>query len=157
MSDRLLAGYDAIIMGLTVQSRADPVHTDLVVVTMTGEVDVATAGRLRDHLAALIARGARHLVLDFAGVAFIDSSGLNVLAGIHRLLCSPEHAGPGPGPADDGSGHDGRAAGSLALASVNLRIREVLRTTGFTRFVPIYSTVEPAVAVHGTTASRAGS
>ncbi|HEU5026407.1 MAG TPA: STAS domain-containing protein [Spirillospora sp.] len=147
-------------MGLTVQSRADPVHTDLVVVTLTGEVDVATAGRLRDHLAALIARGARHLVLDFAGVAFIDSSGLSVVAGVHRLLCSPDHTGPGSaedGSHEDGSREDGRAAGTLALAAVNLRIREVLRTTGFTRFVPIYSTVEPAVAVHRTTVPPDGS
>lgn len=151
-------------MGLTVESRADPVHTDLVVVTLTGEVDVATAGRLRDHLAALIARGARHLVLDFAGVAFIDSSGLSVLAGIHRLLSAPERPGPGEhgsgehgsGPGS-GSGEEGaRASGTLALAAVNLRIREVLRTTGFTRFVPIYSTVEPAVAVHQTTVPRTG-
>ncbi|GAA0266424.1 hypothetical protein GCM10009527_073370 [Actinomadura nitritigenes] len=151
-------------MGLTVESRADPVHTDLVVVTLTGEVDVATAGRLRDHLAALIARGARHLVLDFAGVAFIDSSGLSVLAGIHRLLSSPERPASGEGGAGsggegsraDGSGEGGRASGTLALAGVNLRIREVLRTTGFTRFVPIYSAVEPAVAVHQTTVPRAG-
>ncbi|MER6814757.1 STAS domain-containing protein [Spirillospora sp. NPDC000708] len=155
-------------MGLTVESRADPVHTDLVVVTLTGEVDVATAGRLRDHLAALIARGARHLVLDFAGVAFIDSSGLSVLAGIHRLLSAPERPGPGEGAAGpgagsgeegaraDGSGEGARASGTLALAAVNLRIREVLRTTGFTRFVPIYSTVEPAVAVHQTTVPRTG-
>ncbi|WP_160573616.1 STAS domain-containing protein [Actinomadura physcomitrii] len=135
-------------MGLTAESRADPVHTDLVVVTLTGEVDVATAGRLRDHLAALIARGARHLVLDFTGVAFIDSSGLSVVAGIHRLLCSAEHTG---------SGEDGRAPGTLALAGVNVRIREVLRTTGFTRFVPIYSAVEPAVAVHRTTVPPTGS
>ncbi|MFF0521497.1 STAS domain-containing protein [Actinomadura nitritigenes] len=150
-------------MGLTVESRADPVHTDLVVVTLTGEVDVATAGRLRDHLAALIARGARHLVLDFAGVAFIDSSGLSVLAGIHRLLSAPERPGPGEGaagpagPAPGAGGSEGaRASGTLALAAVNLRIREVLRTTGFTRFVPIYSTVEPAVAVHQTTVPRTG-
>ncbi|MGI5324806.1 STAS domain-containing protein [Actinomadura nitritigenes] len=153
-------------MGLTVESRADPVHTDLVVVALTGEVDVATAGRLRDHLAALIARGARHLVLDFAGVAFIDSSGLSVLAGIHRLLSAPERPGSGEGgsgsgtgaegPRADGSGEGGRASGTLALAGVNLRIREVLRTTGFTRFVPIYSAVEPAVAVHQTTVPPAG-
>jgi anti-sigma B factor antagonist len=153
-------------MGLSVESRADPVHTDLVVVTLTGEVDVATAGRLRDHLAALIARGARHLVLDFTGVAFIDSSGLSVLAGIHRLLSAPERPAPGeggsgPGEARSGpglgSGEGGGPSGTLALAAVNLRIREVLRTTGFTRFVPIYSTVEPAVAVHRTTVPRAGS
>ncbi|WP_433243395.1 STAS domain-containing protein [Actinomadura nitritigenes] len=152
-------------MGLTVESRADPVHTDLVVVTLTGEVDVATAGRLRDHLAALIARGARHLVLDFAGVAFIDSSGLSVLAGIHRLLSAPERPSPGEGASGpgfgesaraDGSGEGARASGTVALAGVNLRIREVLRTTGFTRFVPIYSTVEPAVAVHQTTVPRTG-
>ncbi|WP_344260508.1 STAS domain-containing protein [Actinomadura napierensis] len=120
-------------------------HTDLAIVTVIGEVDVYTAPQLRDHLASLLGRGAHHLVLDFAGVAFIDSSGLSVLAGIHRLLSADDRTDPG-------GSEPGRGAGTLALTAVNLRIREVLRTTGFTRFLPIYSTVELAVTVHENTA-----
>ncbi|MFB4299618.1 STAS domain-containing protein [Actinomadura sp. NTSP31] len=120
-------------------------HKDLAVVTVIGEVDVYTAAQLRDHLASLLGRGARHLVLDFAGVAFIDSSGLSVLAGIHRLLSTGDRT-------DAGRSEPGRGTGTLALTAVNLRIREVLRTTGFTRFMPIYSTVDLAVTVHEHTA-----
>ncbi|MDL4815408.1 STAS domain-containing protein [Actinomadura opuntiae] len=128
-------------MGLIVESRFDPLHTDLAIVTVVGEVDVHTAAHLRDHLATLLARGARHLVLDFGGVAFIDSSGLGVLAVIYRLLSADAHTDSGPSE-----------TGTLALAAVNLRIREVLRTTGFTRFLSIYSTVELALTVHEATA-----
>ncbi|QFG20595.1 STAS domain-containing protein [Actinomadura sp. WMMB 499] len=113
-------------MPLTVQSRFHPIHADVAVVTLAGDVDISTAARLRDDLAALLGEGARHLVLDFGGVAFMDSSGLSVLAGISPLL---------------------RGAGMLALVSVNPRIRDVLRTTGLTRLFPIYSSVETAVLV----------
>ncbi|OLT30264.1 hypothetical protein BJF79_39275 [Actinomadura sp. CNU-125] len=113
-------------MALTVQSRFHPTHADLAVVSLTGDVDISTAARLRDDLAALLGDGARHLVLDFTEVSFMDSSGLSVLAGIFPLL---------------------RGTGTLSLAAVNPRIREVLRTTGLTRLFPIYSSVDTAITV----------
>ncbi|MFD0902668.1 STAS domain-containing protein [Actinomadura sediminis] len=113
-------------MALTVHSRFHPIHTDLAVVTLTGDVDISTVARLRDDLAALLGDGARHLILDFGDVAFMDSSGLSVLTGIFPLL---------------------RDSGALALVSVNPRIREVLRTTGLTRLFPIYSSVDTAILV----------
>ncbi|MBE1537472.1 STAS domain-containing protein [Actinomadura algeriensis] len=113
-------------MALTVHSRFHPIHTDLAVVTLTGDVDISTAARLRDDLAALLGDGARHLVLDLGDVSFMDSSGLSVLAGVFPLL---------------------RESGALALAAVNPRIREVLRTTGLTRLFPIYTSVDTAITV----------
>ncbi|MEV5830332.1 STAS domain-containing protein [Spirillospora sp. NPDC052242] len=113
-------------MALTVHSRFHPIHTDLAVVTLEGDVDISTAARLRDDLAALLGDGARHLVLDFGDVEFMDSSGLSVLAGISPLL--PD-------------------AGALALVAVSPRIRDVLRTTGLTRLFPIYSSVDTAILV----------
>ncbi|MER6807822.1 STAS domain-containing protein [Spirillospora sp. NPDC000708] len=126
-------------MGLIVESRFPPADGGLAVVTLAGELDVASAAELRGHLAALIGDGAGHLILDFARVEFVDSNGLGVLAGVHRLLRPP------PRPETDEHGADG---GVLAVAAVNQRVRQVLRTSGFTRIIPIYPSVETAIVVH---------
>ena len=56
------------------------------VVTARGEIDVATSPRLRAELTNLIARGATEITLEFAGVTFVDSSGLGVLVGAYKRL-----------------------------------------------------------------------
>ena len=50
-------------------------------VTVEGEVDVATAPALRDELYRLIDRGTKRIVVDLAGMDFIDSTGLGVFVG----------------------------------------------------------------------------
>src|SRR6476469_154929 len=55
-------------------------------IVVRGEIDVATSPTLRDDMSALIARGARHITLDFAAVTFVDSSGLGVLVGTYKRL-----------------------------------------------------------------------
>jgi anti-sigma B factor antagonist len=56
------------------------------VLTARGEIDVATSPRLRMELSNLIARGATDITLEFAGVTFVDSSGLGVLVGAYKRL-----------------------------------------------------------------------
>lgn len=53
------------------------------VVRVHGELDIATAPLLQEHLMSLVADGHR-IVLDLAGVEFMDSSGLEVLEVCHR-------------------------------------------------------------------------
>ena len=55
------------------------------VLTVAGEVDLATAPRLREQLVRLIAgvKG-KAVVVDLAGVTFCDSLGLGVLVGAQR-------------------------------------------------------------------------
>jgi anti-anti-sigma factor len=48
-------------------------------VTVTGELDVATAGQLGALLTEVLRAGSSRLLLDVAGVTFIDCSGLAVL------------------------------------------------------------------------------
>lgn len=51
-----------------------------VVLTVTGDVDVGTADELRDAgVAALAADDCRKLVVDVAGMEFLDSTGLGAL------------------------------------------------------------------------------
>jgi anti-sigma B factor antagonist len=51
-----------------------------VIVELTGELDLATAPRLRDRLASLSEDGQDRTILDLTHLDFIDSTGLSVLA-----------------------------------------------------------------------------
>ena len=64
------------------QSEAD---SGVVVVKLTGELDPATSPQLlREVNATLFTSAPRELVLDFAGVTFMDSAGVRVLIDLHR-------------------------------------------------------------------------
>ncbi len=54
-----------------------------VVVSLTGEIDVAAAPTVREHLEQAAAKQGS-LVVDLSGVSFIDSTALGVLIGIHK-------------------------------------------------------------------------
>lgn len=53
-------------------------------VLVGGDLDLATAPRLRERLRSVHAEGHRHLLIDLAGVGFCDSTGLGVLVGAAR-------------------------------------------------------------------------
>jgi len=96
------------------------------VVTVRGELDMETAPGLRDGLQRLVDAGDRHVVLDLAGVGFMDSSALGALVTVYRAL--------------DGAG------GRLSLAAVQPAVRNVLRITSVDRVIHIYETIEAAEA-----------
>ena len=53
-------------------------------VSVTGEVDSASAPVLRAELDVVLDAGPQEVVLDLRGVGFLDSAGLSVLAAAHR-------------------------------------------------------------------------
>ena len=71
------------------------------VMRVTGEIDMATAPRLRQHVQNVTARKPAGLVLDLDRVDFIDSTGLGVMVGAakrmrmidggFRIVCSQAH------------------------------------------------------------------
>jgi anti-sigma B factor antagonist len=85
------------------------------VVAVRGEIDVATSPRLRTELRALLGRGATEITLDFAGVTFVDSSGLGVLVGALKRL-------------REGAGSDD--ARSLRIVGTQDAVRKVFEITG---------------------------
>jgi len=66
--------------GLTVRVRRE---CGCAVITVTGEVDIATAAQLRERISGLIGSDAP-LVADLNQVSFIDAAGLGVLVGVAR-------------------------------------------------------------------------
>jgi anti-sigma B factor antagonist len=96
-----------------------------VLVTVAGEIDVATAAHLRGRLTALPARG-RPVVADLSGVSFIDAAGLGVLASVARQA---------------------RAQGtSLHVVSPGLRLRRLFIITGLHKLIPLARTLDAALA-----------
>ena len=81
---------------------ASPIHrpaTDLLTVevsdpapvarvTATGEIDSSSAPLLREQLDTLLESPLTELTIDLAGVTFLDSAGLCVLAAVHRRVGS---------------------------------------------------------------------
>jgi anti-sigma B factor antagonist len=110
-------------MQLRIETRTE---RDVGVVVATGEIDMATAGALRQAVTDLLAGGFAHLVIDMSQVAFIDSTGLGVLVGARKKVL---HIG-----------------GSLALVCDTPRLLRLFRITGIEQALPIHSTVEAALS-----------
>jgi anti-sigma B factor antagonist len=81
------------------------------VITVAGEVDIATAPRLGHHLAPLAGSG-RPVIADLDQVSFIDAAGLRVLAAAARQAAA--------------------AGGSLHVVSGRYQVRRVFALTGWT-------------------------
>jgi anti-anti-sigma factor len=100
-----------------------------VVLTVGGEVDLATAPQLHAKLMDLAEIGeASSIMVDLTPVAFMDSTGLTVLLAAHQ------HAQAG-----------GR---SIRLICPAGPVRRVFRMTGAEQVLPIHSSLVEALAAH---------
>lgn len=95
------------------------------VLTVGGEVDVATAPRLREQLLRLVSDGHHRIVVDLGEVDFIDSTGLGVLIGALKRVRA----------------HDG----DLALVCTENRVLKVFEITGLDRVFRLHPSVVAAV------------
>jgi anti-sigma B factor antagonist len=103
---------------------------EIAVARVSGELDVATAPELRDTLIRIIDNGYVRIVLDMAGVAFIDSTGLGVLTGmLHRLRP-----------------HDG----ALVVAGPSPAVRNALHLTHLDQVLAVHDSLPDAIAAINT-------
>lgn len=93
------------------------------VVSVSGEVDVATAPELDEKLATVAA--SPRVVVDLSGVTFLDSSGLGVLIKALRRVKETD--------------------GSLILVITESRILKVFTITGLDKVLTIVPTVDAAL------------
>jgi anti-sigma B factor antagonist len=63
-----------------------PIDARTRVIEPHGEIDLATAPNLKAALDAAMDEGARYVLVDFADVAFLDSTGIGVLLSVERKL-----------------------------------------------------------------------
>ncbi len=103
---------------LTIRTRREP---GCVVVTVVGEVDIATVARLRERLSALTAGGVP-LVADLDQVSFIDSAGLGALVGTATRAAA--------------------YGGSLSVVCAQPKIRQLFRLVGLDRQIPLARTLD---------------
>jgi anti-sigma B factor antagonist len=94
------------------------------VVQVAGELDMASAPDLRAGLKQAVDNGGDTIVLDLAGVRFIDSSGLGMIVLTYKELQL--------------------RAGRLCLAAVQPFVLKVLALTSVDSLVSIYDSVEAA-------------
>ena len=110
-------------MDLTLETRDVDGRT---IVSVGGEIDVYTAPKLRDMITELVAGGIYHLVIDMAGVEFLDSTGLGVLVGGLKKVRA----------------HDG----SLELVCNQDRLLKIFRITGLAKVFTIHDSADAALA-----------
>jgi anti-sigma B factor antagonist len=98
----------------------------LPVVSVSGEIDVATAPGLRDRLHELLAAGRATIVVDLLAVTFLDSTALGVLVGVMKRCRA--------------------AGGDLRLVIDERRIIKVFEITGLADVFAIFPETAPALS-----------
>jgi anti-sigma B factor antagonist len=99
---------------------------ELALVSVSGELDLYTAERVRCGIDEADAVGADTVVIDLSEISFIDSTALGVLVQETKRL--------------EGRGH------SLVLVTKDPRTRRVLEVTGLDRVLLTYATLHDALA-----------
>jgi len=94
-----------------------------VVVALRGELDVADAANVVAALAAVVARE-REIIVDLAGLEFIDSSGVAALVRVRKQAR--------------------RAGGDLLLAAPSLQVLRLLALTRLMDVFSVHASVEQA-------------
>ncbi|MCQ3810795.1 MAG: STAS domain-containing protein [Acidimicrobiia bacterium] len=94
------------------------------ILTVTGEIDMATAPRFRQRLLAVISTGAQNVVIDLSGVDFIDSTGLGVLMGAAKRVRS--------------------SGGDIRLVMAGSRLAELIELTRLDRVLDVFDSVSSA-------------
>lgn len=96
------------------------------IVAVSGELDVSSAPELKDRFTELIRSGEATLIVDLAGVGFLDSTGLGVL--VEARAASAD------------------AGGSLLVVCNQDRILKLFTITGLDDVFTIHPSVGDAVA-----------
>jgi anti-sigma B factor antagonist len=97
------------------------------IVLVEGEIDIAVAPQLRNHLESLLDGGNASIVVDLSGVSFLDSTALGVLISTLKRCHASE--------------------GELCLVATDPQVLRVFEITGLTDVFCIVSSPERAVEV----------
>ena len=96
------------------------------IITVSGDLDITAAPRLRERLIETISSENSRLLLDLTAATFIDSTVLGVLVGALKRVRSND--------------------GELRIAAHSGAVLRPLEITGLHRVFPLYPTVSAALA-----------
>ena len=116
-------GVDLLTLTVTARESAGQPYT---LVIISGEADVTNREDLRTVLDEEVAQRPSTMILDLAGLRFMDSSALHVILQANRAL--------------------DRQGGMMALVAPQEAVAKMLRLTTADRLVPVFGTVEDAAA-----------
>lgn len=96
--------------------------SDRYLITVTGEVDLATSPELDTAIIAAIDAAAASVVIDLSDVSFMDSSGLGVIVRALKRCREAEN--------------------DLDLVITNERVLKVFGITGLDQVIPIHASIQ---------------
>ena len=96
------------------------------VIALCGELDLCDTSDVASHLIAAVAAYGPSIIVDLAGLKFIDSCGLGVLVRVLKQTRESE--------------------GDLSLAAPQQQVRRVLEITGLIDVFSVYPSVKQAVS-----------
>lgn len=95
------------------------------VLSVNGELDVATAPRLRQEAVKLVNGGTTQVAIDLSGCSFLDSTGLGVIIGILKRV----------------KGHDGE----LVIVGAAAHVQKVFEITRVSDIVALHDSLDEVV------------
>jgi anti-sigma B factor antagonist len=113
-------------MSTTFSVDSTRIRDTLGLVTLSGEVDIYTAPRLKERMVQLFDAGVRDMIVDLSEVTFIDSTALGVLIGGVRRV--------------------GDNGGSISLVVATRPVERILTVTGLDHVFTIHQTRDDALA-----------
>ena len=97
-----------------------------LVVSLSGELDHHTAKDVKDLVEEVVKnRGVKNLVFDFSHLSFMDSSGIGVIIGRYKLICS--------------------IGGSVAIAGATRAVLRLITMSGINKLINTYDSVDAAL------------
>lgn len=96
------------------------------IVHLKGEIDLRTSPQLREALINLLEDVSGKIVLDLAGVSYVDSSGVGTIVELKRRVM--------------------RAKGDVILVALQQRVRSLFEITRLDKFFILVDTIEEALA-----------
>jgi len=96
------------------------------VISIKGRMDAVSSPEFEKQVSELMAKGERDLIIDFSELDYISSAGLRSILTTAKKLKEKE--------------------GRLLLSALREMVKEVFEISGFSAIIPIYESVESALA-----------
>jgi len=96
-----------------------------LIVKIIGDIDQHNAEDIRDKVDKAFERSrCRHMIFDFSGVEFMDSSGIGLLIGRYKNVCS--------------------RGGTVAIANMNHDLGRIYNISGLKRIIVSFDSLDQA-------------